>query len=427
MFAFAVFAATVSAASSAATDFICNVRDFGAVGDGLTDDAPAINRVLAVKTRPLVVRIPKGVYLIGETLRVGSRTSVIADRDARLVMSGAWKKREGDFLLTNADPAGGDELIAICGGVWDGNAYDGHNVKPEDIFAKGAWSGATLNFRNVKGLSLAGMELANSVAYNIRMCELDGFSIRDIAFSAVRTGWNQDGLHFNGHCRNGQIENVRAVTKGQTNDDLLAFNADDSLVRCENAGMVCGPIENIRVRNAFAEDCHSAVRLLSVTSSIANVHIENIRAGCRNYAVNADAARYCRTPLFEDSDRPEGVGAVSNVTIHGFEFYATSVAQWDFSGEPLFCIETNADGLKFSGLVRNANKDQSPTRPFMRVRKMAAAEISFDGRRVEVPRGSCIVESATSRTLEIGRMGCSKAKTTNEDNNAASGMKEARK
>ena len=91
MFAFAVFAATVSAASSAATDFICNVRDFGAVGDGLTDDAPAINRVLAVKTRPLVVRIPKGVYLIGETLRVGSRTSVIADRDARLVMSGAWK------------------------------------------------------------------------------------------------------------------------------------------------------------------------------------------------------------------------------------------------------------------------------------------------------------------------------------------------
>lgn len=390
--------------SSSAHALTVDVRSFGARGDGTGDDARAINRALAVKERPLAVRIPKGVYIIGETLLVSSRTVIEADAEARLVVSGAWKKKEGDFLLTNADHEGGNEHITVRGGIWDGNAHAGHNIKPADIFAKGAWSGATLNFRNVKGLVLERMELANSVAYNIRMCLIDGFTIRSIRYSSVRRGWNQDGLHFNGYCRNGVVEDIRAVTKGQTNDDLLAFNADDSLVRCENVGMVCGPIENIRVRDVFAEDCHSAVRFLSVTSAVSNVHIENIRAGCRIYAVNADAARYCRTPLFNDADRPDGVGAVSNVTISGFVFHSTTHPEYGLSEEPLFCIETNADGLMLSGLSRDMEKDLLPGRPFMRVRKMSASRVTIDGQARDVGRGEVFRFVKTPRTLSLDRI-----------------------
>ena len=374
----------------------CNVLDFGVVGDGVANDAPAINRALAVPTRPLTVRIPKGTYLIGETLLVGSHTTIEADPGARLVLSGAWAKKEGDFLLANANPKGGDTNISIRGGIWDGNAHDGCNVKHPDLFSKGTWSGSTLNFRNVNGLSLANMEMANSVTFNVRMCQIDGFDIRDITFSARKLGWNQDGLHFNGFCRNGRIENIRAVSKGQTNDDLLAFNADDSMKRFENFGMVCGPIENIVVRNVFAEDCHTAVRFLSVTSAISNVRIENMRTGCRCYAINADAARYCRTPLFKDADCPDGVGRLSDIVVSGFTFYATRPLS-----EPLFCIETNCDGIKFLDMSRDMSKDTAPNRPFMRVRNTAAMRISSDGRKTDLPRGGCLVEDKTPKSLSL--------------------------
>ena len=373
-----------------------NVRDVGAVGDGIVDDAPAINRVLAMPARPLVVHIPAGTYLIGETLKVGSRTTIEADADARLVLSGAWAKKEGDFLLANADPIEGNEDITIRGGVWDGNAHDGHNVKNPDLFAKNAWSGATLNFANVKKLSLSNMELANSVTFNIRMCRIDGFNIEGIIFSARRFGWNQDGLHFNGFCRNGRIENIRAVSKGQTNDDLLAFNADDSMVRIENYGMVCGPIENVTVKNVFAEDCHTAVRFLSVTSLISNVSIENMHAGCRCYAVNADAARYCRTPLFKDADATNGVGRLSNIVIDGFTFYATKSV-----GEPLFCMETNVENVHFKNLVRDMEKDVAHARPFLRIRKTAAMRVTADGRVIDVPRGGQMSLVASPKTLQL--------------------------
>ena len=374
----------------------CDVREFGAVGNGVVDDAPAINRALAVQTRPLVVRIPKGVYLIGDTLKVGSRTSIEADAGARLVMSGAWKKKEGDFLLANADPVNGNESISIIGGIWDGNAHDGHNVKHHDLFAKGVWSGATINFRKVKGLSLSGMEMANSVTFNVRMCEIDGFDIRDMAFSARKLGWNQDGLHFNGFCRNGRIENIRAVTKGQTNDDLLAFNADDSLDRFENFGMVCGPIENISVRGVFAEDCHIAIRLLSVTSTISKISIRDVQVGCRCYAINADAARYCRTPLFKDEDRPGGVGMLSDITMDGFRFYSTRQLEL-----PLFCIETNVRNVRFSGLSRDMSRDAAPKRPFLRVNKTAGMDVMLDGETVNVPCGALFSRAQTPTTMEL--------------------------
>ena len=387
---------TVVANIASAAMKVCDIRDMGAVGDGMVDDAPAINRALSMPDRPLVVRIPAGTYLIGETLKVGSHTTIEVADDARLVLSGAWAKKEGDFLLTNDNPAEGNECISICGGVWDGNSHDGYNVKCPNIFEKGAWSGATLNFVGVKGLSLSNMELSNSVTYNIRMCRIDGFDIHDISFSSQRIGWNQDGLHFNGFCRNGCVENVRAVTKGQTADDLLAFNADDSMLRIENYGMVCGPIENVNVKNVFAEDCHTAVRFLSVTSTISNVRIEGIRAGCRCFTVNADAARYCRTPLFNDSDMPKGVGRLANIVIDGFIFHATRN-----SAEPLFCIETNVEGFRLTGLSRDIDKDCAPARPFLRICKTAALRMVADGCLTKVPCSGQIELAEVPRTLLI--------------------------
>ena len=347
-----------------------SVRDFGAAGDGSADDAPAIQRALSSGAR--LVRIPAGVYRVAATLRVPSHVTVAAAPDARIVSDGDTPKREGDFLLCNADPDAGNEDIEIRGGVWDANNAGRLHAKDPDLFAPGAWSGVALDFRRVRGLRLRDLTVANSVTYNVRLGQIDGFDIRRIRFASDRPAFNQDGLHFGGCCRNGRVRDVRAVTPGQTNDDLVALNADDSLERLENRGLVCGPIENIDFRGIRAEDCHTAIRLMSVRSTIRGIRFRDVEAGVRRFALNADAARYCRTPLFREEERPGGVGCIDDVRIDGFRVHATSPRV-----EALVCLETNAAGLRIRGASRDLARDAAPGAPFLRARHLACAALSW--------------------------------------------------
>ena len=333
---------------------ICNVKDFGAVGDGVNDDSIPIQAALLGGGKEVV--IPAGNYRIRQTLKVDSFTTITADPGARLFVCGKTEHGPEDFLLTNRDHVFGNASIHISGGVWDGNKSGRCNFKDPDIFNLKACSGTVLNFRNVRDLRLSGLTVADSVVYFIRMCMLDGFEIRDIRFRSSVIENNQDGLHFNGWVQNGIVENIRAVTKGETNDDLIALNADDSMSRLENNGMTCGPIQNIVFRNLYAEDCHTVIRMLSVTSPIRNIRFENIVAGCRCFAINMDAARYCRTPLFREEDFPDGVGCIENVEIDGFRVW------WSTPGERKALIDCESRVRNFSirNFVRDAALDCSP-------------------------------------------------------------------
>lgn len=338
-----------------------SVKDCGALGDGLADDAPAFQR--ALDSGATTIRVPRGTYRIASTLRVRSGTTLVAAADARVFSCGETPKRRGDFLLTNAEDPHGCRDITLRGGIWDGNNPGRCNTKPSDLFDPDAWSGVVLNFDGVRNLRLENLTVANSVTYNIRLCRIDGFSFRHIRFQSDRIAFNQDGLHFAGCCRNGRVFDVQAISKGQTNDDLVALNADDSLVRLENRDLVCGPIENIVFTRLRAEDCHTIIRLLSVNSTIRNIRFRDVEAGCREFAVNADAARYCRTPLFRDEDHPGGVGYLDNIRFDGLRVHATRA-----EGPPLICIESNAAGFQIRGFARDRVRDARPDVPTLRVR-----------------------------------------------------------
>ncbi|HOA33982.1 MAG TPA: glycosyl hydrolase family 28-related protein [Clostridiales bacterium] len=354
-----------------------NVKDFGAMSDGINDDFSAFQKALGAGERK--VYIPAGRYRISKTLKVACNTEIIADDNAEIFVCEKLPKKRGDFLLTNAEHEKGNKNITIKGGVWSGN-YDGkNNSKHPDIFEPTAASGALINFFNVENLKIEGVTLANPVTYFSRFSKIDGFVIRDVTFKSEVVTINHDGLHFGGECRNGVIENIRAATYGETGDDLLAFNADDCVTRLENRDILCGDIENITVKNVYAENCHTAVRFASVTSRIRNIHIENITAGCRAYAVNMDATRYCRTPVFKEEDFPKGVGRIENVTIENFEAWFSDSGK----DHALICAETLCDGFKMSAFRRNLNKDKSPDAPTVRVRNVTDTEVvySSDGKR----------------------------------------------
>lgn len=329
-----------------------NIKNWGAVGDGITDDTAALQAALDSGAGTLY--IPTGLYRVTTTLRIRSNTQLHAEATARIFLSGERKHR-GDFLLTNANHEAGDSNIEICGGVWDGGNRLPENAKP-DIFDENGYSGTVLHFFNIKGLTLKQLVVANSVTYNIRMAKISHFIIEDIGFLSDVPGWNQDGLHFGGDIHHGQVRRIRALSKGQTNDDLIALNADDFLTRVENRDLVCGDIEDIVFEDLFAEDCHTIIRLLTTVSAIRNITFRRIYAGYRCNAVNADAGRYMRTPLFNEADAPVGVGHIENLLIEDMTCYPTNPKP-DTTGprarlNAAIVLESHADGLTFSNFKK---------------------------------------------------------------------------
>ncbi|KIF69205.1 hypothetical protein HY68_12390 [Streptomyces sp. AcH 505] len=86
---------------------VADVREYGAVGDGVTDDAPAINRALAAagERGGGTVTVPAGRYLINDVIRIGhsdvvlrgagsGRTTLYAPRDLTELI-GPYGPRDG--------------------------------------------------------------------------------------------------------------------------------------------------------------------------------------------------------------------------------------------------------------------------------------------------------------------------------------------
>ena len=102
-----------TACSNAQT--VLNVKDFGAVGDGVTDDLPAFNKALeAVRTvtsRPVTLRIPDGTYRLAldeaasikSHLHIQSQSdlTVTGDKQALLLMGSPYHMGVGIFKSKN--------------------------------------------------------------------------------------------------------------------------------------------------------------------------------------------------------------------------------------------------------------------------------------------------------------------------------------
>ena len=315
-----------------------NVRALGVAGDGRQDDAAALNRLIRSGKKKLY--LPRGRYLLRGTLMLESGTEILADENAHLQLAPGAQKGRRDFLATNVSSGGASEHIRIKGGIWDGNSA--HNSRGDDLFDPAATSGALFSFRGVKQLSLSDMKLKNPLCYYLRFCEAEDVTLDNLVFASEDVHINQDGVHLAGFCRRFIMRNLRGVN-GSPGDDFIALNADDCLTRQESFDMINGPQSDILIENIHADECHCFVRLLSVASPIENVTVRNISGCCRGTAVNMDAARYCRVPLFDPDDEVcrNGVGHLKNVLIENVR-----VGRRQATAEQFITAETNAQRLE---------------------------------------------------------------------------------
>lgn len=126
-----------------------DVRDFGATGDGVTDDAPAIRRALETADR---VHVPAGTYVLGSY--VTPRTTVI---DADFVF------RLDDGQTISADPGAvfrmADGVIAESPAEWGGNVFLAEGTRDVTI------SGLTLDLNGGNNLVPAGRTITGYGLY----------------------------------------------------------------------------------------------------------------------------------------------------------------------------------------------------------------------------------------------------------------------
>ena len=315
-----------------------NVREHGVSGDGRHDDAAVLNSLIREGYSRLFV--PAGRYLMANALVPVSGTEIVADENACFILAPGAQKGRRDFLVTNGTAGGVASDISIRGGVWDGNSMN--NSRGDDLFDPGATSGALFSFRGVRNLSLTDMKLKNPLCYYLRFCEAEDVKIENIIFESEDLHINQDGVHLAGFCRRFTIRNLRGKG-GSPGDDFIALNADDCLTRQESFDMVNGPQSDILIENISADECHCFLRILSVESPVENVTVRNVSGFCRGTAVNMDAARYCRVPLFGPYDEI-GVGRLENVLIENVRAGRKQVTD-----EPFITAETNAARLEIRG------------------------------------------------------------------------------
>lgn len=270
-------------------------------GDGIHDDQPAIQEMIDSGVCEVVLPVPKKHYLISKPIELPSNFTLRLPRYATVRLADGAncvmvknkmqkdpKKRLSEEVYTNPvwahlwsyvddySPDAPCENIEIKGGIWDCNNQN-QLPNPErniDLSVR-EFYGCGMLFYNVKGFKLSELTVKDPSQYGVTMDKVSYFTVEDVTFDYNLGNpypINMDGIHLDGNCHDGVIRNL----KGTCYDDLVAINAHEGSR---------GPITNIEIDGLFAENCHSAVRLLSLKQVVRNIHISNVFGTYYQYCI----------------------------------------------------------------------------------------------------------------------------------------------
>ncbi|MDO5553705.1 MAG: glycosyl hydrolase family 28 protein [Planctomycetia bacterium] len=317
-------------------------------GDGVTDDAPAIQAMLDSGAALVYLPPPEKCYLLCKTLKIHSNQTLRLDPTTTIRLAD-----EGlQHLISNSDYQNGNANITIEGGIWDGNNltqtcryHTPGYVSKHETYNPEEYNGVLMQFKNVQNLTVQNLTLKDPETFAVQLGEIRSFCVENIRFDYNLAKRNMDGIHLNGGCRQGRIVNLR----GNTNDDMVALNANDGAMY----ELAAGEIADILVDGLWADNGYTAVRILSAGDPVRRVHITNIFGSWRYHVVS-----------FTHHNVHQGERLIEDVTIdHIFsakqqeEVSRLPESQFDDRarhGNPLFYFEAgcNIRNVTIENLVR---------------------------------------------------------------------------
>ncbi len=237
--------------------------------------------------------------------------------------------------------------IAIEGGIWDALGYtptmfNGNARLQANKKNPMRGSFGLMVFSNVKDVIVKNITPSNALSYGVQICNCEGFCIENINF----VNYHKDGVHVNGHVKNGIIRNLSGEDMG---DDMVALNAWDWY----SSALTYGNIENLIVENLKSK--HNELRLLpgrkvyddgsSNECAIRNCILCNIE-GVYTFKLYGQ-------PLFRDPERDFSPipGIIENVHFEDIKF--PEMADAGIAGitvNGLFDICADTDNLTFENI-----------------------------------------------------------------------------
>ena len=120
--------------------------------------------------------------------------------------------------------------------------------------------------------------------------------------------------------------------------------------------------------------------MASVWSDIETIEINDVRGGCRVNVINADALRYCASPLFRRDDKryAGGAGLLRSIRLRNVAVNKSAVNQ-----TALLRLDERMENFAVESFVRSPNADAAPQAPTIQVAFQSTPRMVLEGIRPE--------------------------------------------
>ncbi len=267
-------------ARTKALSAVLNPKDFGARGDGLTDDTRSLQAAISACPPHGWVRLPEGAFLSGPlflkshmTLEIlgGARLLGLRDISQWPILPGTLHdetgKETGWLGSWEGEPQGchaalinilSAEDVTVCGeGLIDGQAgFDTWWAHPKSPYA--SWRPRLIYAVDSRDLVFEGLTLAGSPSWNLHPLHCENVTAACLNISAPANSPNTDGLDPES-CTHVVIAGIH-FTVG---DDCIAIKSG----KLSMARKAVRPTRGVRISNCFMENGHGAVVIGSEMSS----------------------------------------------------------------------------------------------------------------------------------------------------------------
>lgn len=252
---------------------VCDIKQFGAAGDGVHDDTAAFTAAVNCMPAGSVIKVSCGEYLLTPVF-LKSELTVYIDKSAKLcgcpdrsrypvlpdligdMNFGTWQGEEADCFASLFTAYGQSDIAVVGEGVIDCNAlagdwYINHRVK------RGAWRPRGMFFNRCENVLLQGITVKNTPSWNIHPYFCKNVKLYDLTLANIASMPTTDGIDAD--CCNGvEIAGVH-VSVG---DDCIAIKSGTF----EFAKKYGTPCKNIVIRNCLMCEGHGGVVLGSELS-----------------------------------------------------------------------------------------------------------------------------------------------------------------